>query len=310
MATYLHTFTSGDTLTPTKLNNARTATDIVNADISASAAIAATKLASDSITNTQIKSDAAIAGSKIAPAFGNQDITSSGIGRTISVGSTSGGNNAVRVFSASGSLGLALQTATDVSIASNSEILFKTGANIEAAPGTSVGGTERMRISSNGTILIGKTTENQALAGIQLGASGEMRVTRTDGEPLAFFNRPNDGTLLIFRRNAETKGSITISTTAVAFNTTSDYRLKENPSLLTDALATVNQLKPVQFTWKTDGSVGQGFIAHEVQAVVPQAVTGEKDGEDMQGLDHSKLVPVLVAALQELAAKVAALEAA
>jgi hypothetical protein len=66
METYVHTFTSGDTLTPTKLNDARTATDIVNADISASAAIAATKLASDSITDTQIKSDAAIALSKLA----------------------------------------------------------------------------------------------------------------------------------------------------------------------------------------------------------------------------------------------------
>jgi hypothetical protein len=116
MATYGHTFTSGDTLTPTKLNDARTVTNIVNADISASAAIAlsklapgalpsaitvasanivngtivnadinasaaiaATKLASDSITNTQIKSDAAIAGTKIAPNFGSQNVVTTGL---------------------------------------------------------------------------------------------------------------------------------------------------------------------------------------------------------------------------------------
>jgi hypothetical protein len=76
-------------------------------------------------------------------------------------------------------------------------------------------------------------------------------------------------------------------------------------------LSKLAALAPKTFEFKAEPNVKvDGFIAHEVQAVVPQAVTGEKDGEEMQGLDHSKLVPVLVAAVQELSAKVAALESA
>ncbi len=76
-------------------------------------------------------------------------------------------------------------------------------------------------------------------------------------------------------------------------------------------LAKLNSLAPKTFEFKAEPNVKvDGFIAHEVQAVVPQAVTGEKDGEQMQGMDNGKLVPVLVAAVQELAAKVEALEAA
>ena len=97
--------------------------------------------------------------------------------------------------------------------------------------------------------------------------------------------------------------------TATAYNTTSDYRLKENIVPMTGALATVAQLKPVTYKWKTDGSDGQGFIAHELQAVVPDCVTGEKDAVDAdgkpiyQGMDSSFLVATLVSAIQELKAE-------
>jgi hypothetical protein len=85
---------------------------------------------------------------------------------------------------------------------------------------------------------------------------------------------------------------------------------------MTGALDVVAALKPVDFTWKFDGSIGRGFIAHELQAVAPEAVTGEKDAVDAegkpeyQGVDAAKLVPYLVAAVQELKARVEALEAA
>ena len=98
------------------------------------------------------------------------------------------------------------------------------------------------------------------------------------------------------------------STTAVAYNTSSDYRLKEDVAPMTGALATVAQLKPVTYKWKADGSDGQGFIAHELQAVVPECVTGEKDAVDAdgnpvyQGIDTSFLVATLVARIQELKA--------
>ena len=100
-------------------------------------------------------------------------------------------------------------------------------------------------------------------------------------------------------------GSITCTTSATAYNTSSDYRLKENIVPMTGALATVAQLKPVTYKWKSDGSDGQGFIAHELQAIVPDCVTGEKDAVDKdgkpihQGVDTSFLVATLVSAIQE-----------
>lgn len=80
-----------------------------------------------------------------------------------------------------------------------------------------------------------------------------------------------------FVRNNSVVGSITTTTTSTAYNTSSDYRLKENVQPLTGALAKVQQLKPCTYTWKKDGSDGEGFIAHELAEVIPQAVTGEKD---------------------------------
>ena len=105
-------------------------------------------------------------------------------------------------------------------------------------------------------------------------------------------------------------GSITTTGAATAYNTSSDRRLKEAIAPLTGALATVLALAPVQFGWKADGSVGQGFIAQDVINVVPQAVTGNPDDpEATMQMDHSKLVVWLVGACQELAARLAALEA-
>ena len=86
-------------------------------------------------------------------------------------------------------------------------------------------------------------------------------------------------------------GSVSTTTTATTYNTSSDYRLKENVQPMTGALAIVTALKPVTFNWKTDGSDGQGFIAHELQAVVPDCVTGEKDATEMQTYEISPAVP-------------------
>lgn len=104
-------------------------------------------------------------------------------------------------------------------------------------------------------------------------------------------------------------------TTAVAYNTSSDYRLKEDWQPMTGAIDRVKALNPVNFAWKADGTRVDGFVAHEVQAVVPEAVTGEKDAidadgnPDYQGIDQSKLVPLLTAALQEAIARIETLEA-
>jgi hypothetical protein len=119
----------------------------------------------------------------------------------------------------------------------------------------------------------------------------------------------------IFYRNSTTAGYITTSGNTVSYATSSDYRLKENIAPMTGALATVSALKPVTYKWKVDGSSGQGFIAHELQAVVPECVTGEKDAVDeegkpiYQGIDTSFLVATLTAAIQELKAEVDSLKA-
>ena len=112
-------------------------------------------------------------------------------------------------------------------------------------------------------------------------------------------------------------GNISTTISAVSYNTASDYRLKENVVDFSNGINVVKSLRPANFTWKNEPSAGSvtGFIAHEVQAVVPQAVNGEKDAVNpdgsikTQGIDHSKLVPILTAAIKELIARVEALEA-
>ena len=112
-------------------------------------------------------------------------------------------------------------------------------------------------------------------------------------------------------------GSIVTSGSVTAFNTSSDYRLKADVEALADAVDRLDNLNPITFTFSADPETTlDGFLAHEVAEVVPQAISGDKDAVDddggivAQGIDQSKLVPLLVAAVQELSARVAALEAA
>lgn len=131
--------------------------------------------------------------------------------------------------------------------------------------------------------------------------------TDTNGVPLIRF----------FSSGATIAGDIINNGSSVAYNTTSDYRLKENVQNYTDGLTALKALRPVSYNWKANptGPRIDGFIAHEVQAVIPQAVSGHKDQVDKdgnivpQGIDHSLLVPALVSAIKELTAKVEALEA-
>jgi hypothetical protein len=114
---------------------------------------------------------------------------------------------------------------------------------------------------------------------------------------------------ILFYRNGSIVGSVQTSLSATSFVTSSDYRLKENIAPMTGALSKVAQLNPVTYDWKAGGS-SQGFIAHELQAVVPDCVVGDKDEVDAdgnikpQGVDTSFLVATLTAAIQELNAKV------
>ena len=118
-----------------------------------------------------------------------------------------------------------------------------------------------------------------------------------------------------FNRGGTTVGQIVTTNSTCAYNSVSDYRLKENITPMTGALNKVAQLNPVTYKWKSTGTDGQGFIAHELAEVVPDCVTGEKDAVDAegnpqyQGVDTSFLVATLTAAIQEQQALITALTA-
>jgi hypothetical protein len=181
--------------------------------------------------------------------------------------------------------------------------------------------TARAMLDSSGNFLVGKTAADATAAGCEFGTYGAV-LTR-NGDALLVNRQGSDGTAITIRRSNTTVGTISVTTSATAYNTSSDYRLKENIAPMTGALARVAALKPVTYKWKADGSDGEGFIAHELQAVVPDCVTGAKDAVDAdgnpqyQGIDTSFLVATLTAAIQEqqtlitsLTARIAALEGA
>jgi len=195
--------------------------------------------------------------------------------------------------------------------ASNNCYIAASSGNLQFATGTG-GYVERMRIDSSGNVLVGTTSRiNFCKVGIAADATTNniLVIQNTSGT--------NAGNFALFANSAGATAGLINQTGAatVAFVTTSDYRLKENIAPMTGALDKVSALKPVTYTWKVDGSVGQGFIAHELQAVVPDCVVGKKDELDFdgkikpQGIDTSFLVATLTAAIQELKAEVDALKA-
>jgi hypothetical protein len=174
---------------------------------------------------------------------------------------------------------------------------------------------EAARIDKDGIFMVGKTASNFATDGFQTKNQGETWITRT-GTPMAVRRNGSNGNLMTIYRDATTVGSISVTTSATSYNTSSDYRLKENVADLTGAIDRVKQVPVHRFNFIADpDKTVDGFLAHEVADVVPEAITGTKDEVDdegnpvYQGIDQSKLVPLLTAALQEAVAKIEALEA-
>ena len=217
-------------------------------------------------------------------------------------------------------MGIADSSENKVDIGGNSS-LMNTATRIAfftAANTTTVSGSERMRITSDGDVLIGTTsisiTGQSSNSGVRMG-DGFIQAARGNDTQLYLNRLTSDGDTALFQKNGTSVGSISVTGSATAYNTSSDYRLKENVAAITGATERLKQLNPVRFNFIADpDKTVDGFLAHEVSDYVPEAVKGEKDAVDAdgnpeyQGIDQSKLVPLLVATIKELEARITALE--
>ena len=165
----------------------------------------------------------------------------------------------------------------------------------------SSGVNERMRITSGGNVLIGTTTD----AGYTLNVAGNAQFIKSSTSTAMVVGLSGvTGSIIRFSYNGGFVGSISTDGSNTAYNTSSDYRLKEQVRPIDNPLEKVLKLNPVNFKYKNSKTVQDGFIAHEIQEILPYLVTGEKDGAEMQEVDYSKLTPILIAAIKELNEKI------
>ena len=259
----------------------------------------------------------------------------------------SGSSNAGMAIYGTGQTTLAFASGTSGTTSYQGYIQYTAGGTDSMVFATAA--TERARFDSSGNFLLGKTVVSDSTDGIQLRNAGSgtfiIGATCSGNEALMLNRNTSDGSIASLRRGNTQVGTISVNGSNAAYNTTSDYRLKNSIAPMTGALAKVALLKPVTYKWNFDGSDGQGFIAHELAEVVPQCVNGEKDatrieeyeispaveatfdeqgneitpafsavmGErevaDYQGIDTSFLVATLTSAIQEQQAIIESLKA-
>jgi hypothetical protein len=207
-----------------------------------------------------------------------------GIGTTTPLGTA--GNRTVLTVNGTSSAIVSLGvggTRTGSYYADSTKVILGTNTSTFLAFDTN--DTERARITSGGDLMVGVTSFTDSSGGVVI-QNGSTDINIKTGctatvarDHLGFYN-PNG---LV--------GFIRTTNSSTTYNTSSDYRLKENIVPVTGALAKVAALKPCTYTWKADGSAGQGFIAHELQEVCPDAVTGEKDATEIRQVEVSPAVP-------------------
>ena len=229
-------------------------------------------------------------------------------GQDLVVGSHSGSNGITVACGSSGSSNIMFATGTSGDQTIKGRIRYNESDNHMGF--YTDGDSERLRIDSNGQLLINtsSTVSNDSV----------LQVVGNSNTTASTWKINGDGNIaLLFRNSAgDSKGSIVINANSTAYNTSSDYRLKENEVTISDGIERLKQLKPYKFNFKTEpDTTVDGFFAHEVTPVVPEAISGDKNAVDSEGniepqsIDQSKLVPLLTSALQEAITKIETLEA-
>jgi hypothetical protein len=303
-------------------------------------------------------------------------ITSSGnvgIGNSIPDSFYAGGNNLV-VGSGSGSEGITIYGGAESNLffGDGTAIADNLRGRIEYSHGSNgmlfyTNNSYAMRIDSSGNVLVGKSSGGNTVQGTVLYNNGQIYASASGHQVMLLTRKTNNGEIILFYRDGTNVGNIYVTGSSTSYNTSSDYRLKENVVDLTGASARVNQLNPSRFNFIADetNTLVDGFLAHEVATVVPEAITGTKDAmrdeeyevtpatgdiytpatnevdevihsadaeqpetledgqqwrettaavmgtrsvPDYQGIDQSKLVPLLTAALQEALTEIASLK--
>jgi hypothetical protein len=254
----------------------------------------------------------------------------------------------------SGNVGIGTASPTSkLTLAAGDKIFVPTGESLNFGHTDGATNTEAMRIDSSGNLLVGTPSPINSAGENAINVLGSVveprwcMITKTHSRGRVHYHTSTGGGISdFFVVGSTTVGSISQGATSTTYATSSDYRLKTDAQPITGAAARVQALNPVNFAWIATGTRVDGFLAHEAQAVVPEAATGTKDAmrdeeyevspavldddgdvvteavmgtrsvPDYQGIDQSKLVPLLTAALQEalteitdLKARITALEA-
>jgi hypothetical protein len=306
-----------------------------------SGTVTSTMIADGTIVNADVNSSAAIAGTKVSPSFGDQDIVTTGNLTLNAQGDLRFGDSdssnyvafqapatvasdvtwtlpdadgtANQVLSTNGSGTLSWATGggggTKIEVGNTSAEVVDTGSDGHFKVTTE--GSERMRIRADGRI--GINTSDFVNGRFIVESDGSSVTNTVFIEAAAGVESVNT---VGFKRGGGFVGTISTTSTATAYNTSSDYRLKENVVPLAGAIDRLQQIPVHRFNFIADpDNTVDGFLAHEAQEIVPECVTGTKDEVDAdgnpvyQGIDQSKLVPLLTAALQEAIGRIETLEA-
>ena len=203
----------------------------------------------------------------------------------------------------------AFQTVNTALTAVNNAVVVGTGSTVFKDDS----GTNGITAFADGTVGFGtSTTSFPGYGNTNLGFGvGAIIAGSVDAAPSYIANRnTSDGAVFAFYREGVAKGTISVTTTAVAYNTSSDERLKKDIVPSGDALSFLRDVPVDSFVWKSnDEQVFYGYIAQKLAADAPYAVTPGETDADMWSVDHSKMVPALHRAIQQLEARIVALEA-